>query len=111
MPGSDAIRMLVVEDDKGLSEIFCEELGALGHEVVAANTVADGLQRLADTELDVVLLDLMLPDGSGIDVLRRIAQDELPTEAIVLTGYADVSTAIEAMKLGAYDYITKPTHM
>ena len=111
MSKDDAVRVLVVEDDKGLSEIFCEELGALGHEVVAAMTVADGLQRLADTELDVVLLDLMLPDGSGIDVLRRIAQEGLPTEAIVLTGYADVSTAIEAMKLGAYDYVTKPTHM
>jgi DNA-binding NtrC family response regulator len=111
MPGADAIRMLVVEDDKGLSEIFCEELAALGHDVVPALTVADGLRRLADTELDVVLLDLMLPDGSGIEVLRRIAQEGLPTEAIVLTGYADVSSAIEAMKLGAYDYITKPTRM
>jgi DNA-binding NtrC family response regulator len=103
--------MLVVEDDKGLSEIFCEELHALGHSVVPATTVAAGLERLADTELDVVILDLMLPDGSGIEVLRRIAQEDLPTEAIVLTGYADVSTAIEAMKLGAYDYMTKPMHM
>jgi two-component system, NtrC family, response regulator AtoC len=109
--GAEPIRMLVVEDDKGLSEIFCEELHALGHSVVAATTVAAGLERLADTELDVVVLDLMLPDGSGIEVLRRIAQEDLPTEAIVLTGYADVSTAIEAMKLGAYDYITKPMHM
>ena len=109
--GAGPVRVLVVEDDKGLSEIFCEELSALGHSVVPATTVAAGFERLADTELDVVLLDLMLPDGSGIEVLRRLAQEELPTEAIVLTGYAEVSTAIEAMKLGAYDYVTKPMHM
>jgi DNA-binding NtrC family response regulator len=59
----------------------------------------------------VALLDLMLPDGSGIEVLRRIVEEELPTEAIVLTGYASVDTAIEAMKLGAYDYMTKPARM
>jgi DNA-binding NtrC family response regulator len=107
----EAIRMLVVEDDPGLSDIFCEELRALGHSVVPALTVADGIARLADTELDVILLDLMLPDGSGIEVLRRIHEESLPTEAIVLTGYAEVATALEAMKLGAYDYITKPMRM
>jgi DNA-binding NtrC family response regulator len=53
----------------------------------------------------------MLPDGSGIDILRQIAADEMPMEVVVLTGYATVSTAIEAMKLGAYDYITKPARM
>jgi DNA-binding NtrC family response regulator len=106
-----SIRILVVEDDRSLSGIFCEELGALGLSVVPALTVAAGLDRLADTELDVVVVDLVLPDGSGIEVLRRIAEEGLPTEAIVLTGYAEVSTAIEAMRLGAYDYVTKPLHM
>src|SRR5258705_13149294 len=53
----------------------------------------------------------MLRDGSGIEVLRRISEEGLPTEAMVLTGYAAVSTAIEAMKLGAYDYVTKPARM
>jgi len=111
MPAADVLRILVVEDDPGLSEILCEELRRLGHDAVAAATVAEGLERLADTELDVALLDLMLPDGRGIEVLRRISQEDLPTEAIVLTGYADVATALEAMKLGAYDYVTKPTRM
>ena len=73
--------------------------------------MADGLEQLKQSEFDVALLDLMLPDGSGIDILRRIADEELPTEAIVLTGYATVDTAIEAMKLGAYDYVTKPARM
>jgi DNA-binding NtrC family response regulator len=111
MSDARAVRILVVEDDESLSGILCEELRELGHSTVAAKTVAAGIERLADTELDVALLDLLLPDGSGIEVLKRIAQDELPTEAIVLTGYADVATALEAMKLGAYDYINKPTRM
>jgi DNA-binding NtrC family response regulator len=111
MPDARGVRILVLEDDENLSGILCEELRDLGHSAVAARSVAAGIERLSDTELDVALLDLMLPDGSGIEVLKRIVQDELPTEAIVLTGHADVATALEAMKLGAYDYINKPTRM
>jgi DNA-binding NtrC family response regulator len=78
---------------------------------VAAGSVADGLEQLKQSDFEVGLLDLMLPDGSGIDILRQITADELPMEVVVLTGYATVSTAIEAMKLGAYDYVTKPARM
>ncbi len=105
------IRMLVVEDDKALSEIVCEELRERGHMAVAAETVAEGLEQLKQSEFEVALVDLMLPDGSGIDILKRIAEEGLATEAIVLTGYATVDTAIQAMKLGAYDYVTKPARM
>jgi DNA-binding NtrC family response regulator len=105
------IRMLVVEDDKALSEIVCEELRERGHMAVAAETVAEGLEQLKQSEFEVALVDLMLPDGSGIDILKRIADEGLATEAIVLTGYATVDTAIQAMKLGAYDYVTKPARM
>ncbi len=104
-------RILVVEDDKALSEILCDELRSRGHMAVAATTVGEGLERLKESDFDVALVDLMLPDGSGIDVLRQISEDDLSIEAIVLTGYAAVSTAIEAMKLGAYDYVTKPARM
>jgi two-component system, NtrC family, response regulator AtoC len=111
MAEPEPIRLLVVEDDEALSEILCDELRARGHTVVPAATVADGLESLGRFDFDVALLDLKLPDGSGIDVLRRVAEEDLPVEAIVLTGYADVSTAIEAMKLGAYDYLSKPPSM
>ena len=109
--GSAGIRMLVVEDDKALSEIVCEELRARGHMAVAAESVTEGLEQLKQSEFEVALVDLMLPDGSGIEILKRIAEEGLPTEAIVLTGYATVDTAIQAMKLGAYDYVTKPARM
>jgi DNA-binding NtrC family response regulator len=104
-------RILVIEDDHALSEILCDELRARGHMAVAAETVAQGLELLKDSEFDVGLVDLMLPDGSGIDILRQVSEDDLAMECIVLTGYAAVSTAIEAMKLGAYDYVTKPARM
>ena len=109
--GSEAVRVLVVEDDPSLSEILCDELRARGHLPVAARSRAEGIQQLKEAEFDVALLDLMLPDGSGIDVLRRIVEAELPTEAIVLTGDGTVATALEATRLGAYDYLTKPEQM
>jgi DNA-binding NtrC family response regulator len=103
--------MLVVEDDKSLSEVLCDELRARGHMAVAAETVAEGREQLKQSDFEVALVDLMLPDGSGIDILKQIQEDDLAVEAIVLTGYATVSNAIEAMKLGAYDYVTKPARM
>jgi DNA-binding NtrC family response regulator len=106
-----SVRLLVVEDDKALSEVLCDELRARGHMAVAAESVAEGREQLKQSDFDVALVDLMLPDGSGIDILKQIDEDDLPMEAIILTGYATVSTAIEAMKLGAYDYVTKPARM
>jgi two-component system, NtrC family, response regulator AtoC len=111
MSETSSVRILVVEDDKALSEVLCDELRARGHMAVAAETVAEGLDQLKQSEFDLALVDLMLPDGSGIDILRQISEDDIPMESIVLTGYAAVSTAIEAMKLGAYDYVTKPARM
>jgi two-component system response regulator AtoC len=111
MPETTTARVLVIEDDRALSEVLCDELRARGHMAVPAESVGQGLEQLKETEFDVALVDLMLPDGSGIEILRQISEDDLPMESIVLTGYAAVSTAIEAMKLGAYDYVTKPARM
>jgi DNA-binding NtrC family response regulator len=111
MADAGSVRILVVEDDKALSEVLCDELRARGHMAVAAETVAEGREQLKQSDFEVALVDLMLPDGSGIDILRQVHDDDLPIEAIILTGYATVTTAIEAMKLGAYDYVTKPARM
>src|ERR1700674_5147860 len=111
MAEMQSARVLVLEDDKALSEVVCEELRARGYHSVAAHTIADGFEQLKQWEFDVALLDLNLPDGSGIELLKHIAEEQLPTESIVLTGYGAVSTAIEAMKLGAYDYLTKPARL
>jgi two-component system response regulator AtoC len=111
MSAAAGTRVLVLEDDKSLSEILCEELVARGFRPMPAESVAEALSHLRGFEFDVALLDLMLPDGSGIDVLRHLSEEGLATEAIILTGYAQVQTAIEAMKLGAYDYLSKPVRM
>jgi DNA-binding NtrC family response regulator len=110
-PAGEGASVLVLEDDAALSEVLCEELSAWGYEAVPALGVDEAIALVEQREFDAALLDLQLPDGSGIDVLRRIAEEQLPTECVMLTGYAAVATAIEAMKLGAYDYLSKPAAM
>ncbi len=105
---ADPLRVLVLEDELALSELLCETLRDAGFEATAATTVAAARETLARVEVDVLLLDVSLPDGSGLQVLQQVRDEGLPTEAIVLTGDAAVSTAIGAMKLGAYDYLLKP---
>ena len=103
------IRVLVADDEKNLRELMVRELGRKGHDVEG---VADGdaaLAALRDTPYDVVILDMKMPKKEGIEVLREIAAFPEPPQVIVMTGFQEVATAVEAMKLGAYDYLTKPT--
>jgi two-component system, NtrC family, response regulator AtoC len=104
-------RILVVEDDPALSSAMCEELTERGLDVRAARTVADAFTQLATRDIEVCFLDLRLPDGDGMQVLRHVADEQLPTEVIVLTGFAEVETAVAALRLGAYDYLTKPARL
>jgi DNA-binding NtrC family response regulator len=111
MTETTAARILIIEDDRALSEVLCDELRARGHMVAAAENVAEGGERLKESDFDVALVDLVLPDGGGLDVLRQVHDHQLPMECIVLAGHAAVSAGVEAMKLGAYDYVTKPARM
>jgi DNA-binding NtrC family response regulator len=104
-------QILVLEDERALSEMVVEELESQGYEVTAVPSVAAAQVALKTGSFEVALLDLTLPDGSGIDVLKQISDDGLATEVIILTGNATVGSAIEAMKLGAYDFLNKPTRM
>jgi len=103
------IRILIADDERNLRELIVRELGRRGHEVEG---VADGvaaLERIRETPFDVVVLDMRMPHKEGIDVLRELATFPEAPQVIMLTGFQEVSTAVEAMKLGAYDYLTKPT--
>ncbi len=111
MPAPERIAILVVEDDASFGGVLEEELRARGHEVERSTTVAEARSRAREGRFDVALLDLQLPDGSGLDVLREIAAEALPLEALVLTGNAEVPSALEAMRLGAYDYVAKPPRL
>jgi len=102
------VRVLIVDDEINFSSVVSEELTHGGFYVEQASDGKDALKLLQQGEYDVVLLDINMPHLSGIDVLKKFQRDDLPPEFIMITGYASVQTAIEAMKLGAYDYITKP---
>ncbi len=105
---AEPLRVLVVEDEENLSQLLCEVLAQAGFETVPAPTIAAARKELARIEPDVILLDMNLPDGRGLEVLRQVREESLPTEVIVLTGDTALSTAVGAMKLGAYDYLSKP---
>jgi DNA-binding NtrC family response regulator len=102
------MKILIVDDEKNLRQVLAIELSADGDEVDAAEDGLKALEFLEKTEYDVVLLDLNMPRMGGIDVLKKIRALDIPAEVIILTANTTISVAVEAMKLGAYDYLTKP---
>ncbi len=105
---SRPIRILVADDERNLRELVVRELARRGHDVEGAADGEAALARMAEGGFDVVVLDMKMPKREGIEVLRELAALSEPPQAIVMTGFQEVSTAVEAMKLGAYDYLTKP---
>jgi DNA-binding NtrC family response regulator len=102
------IRVLVADDERNFTQVLKMELGREGYVVDVAVDGREALGRLGASEYDVLVLDLKMPEVPGMEVLREIRSWEAGPEVIVLTGHATVATAIEAMKLSAYDYLTKP---
>jgi DNA-binding NtrC family response regulator len=101
-------RILAIDDESNIRRLLANELEQEGFRVVTAATGEQGL-ALADQErFDLALIDLKLPGMSGIDVIRRIRHRSSPLDAIVITGHGDIDGAVESMKLGALDFITKP---
>jgi DNA-binding NtrC family response regulator len=103
-----ARRILLVEDRESLRRMLLRALALEGYEVEAAATGSAGIRRLAEHTFDLVLTDLQLPDVSGLAVLAASRAAQPRTPVVVLTGYGTVGTAVEAMKLGAYDFLEKP---
>jgi len=101
-------RIVIIEDETLLVRNMTRYLVRLGHEVTSAATVAEGLRTHEDAQPDVVLVDHNLPDGTGIDVIRAIRARDLTTKIVMITAHGSVSIAVEAMKAGADDYLTKP---
>jgi DNA-binding NtrC family response regulator len=108
---SRAVRVLVADDERNLRELMVRELGRKGHEVEGVGDGEAALGRLREASYDVVILDMRMPKKEGIEVLRELAGFPEQPQVIVMTGHQDVATAVEAMKLGAYDYLTKPTRI
>jgi PAS domain S-box-containing protein len=100
--------ILVVDDERIMREGCARICQSLGCQVLGADGGEDGLRVLREQEVDVLLLDLMMPGISGMEVLERMQTDRPGVVVIVITGYATVELAVEAMKRGAYDFISKP---
>ena len=101
-------RLMVVDDEEKVRKYLS---GLLKNRGYAVETAADGvkaLERLKQTDFDVVLLDVIMPGLDGIEVLKEIKRLKPLTEVIMLTGNASVSTGVEGIKLGAFDYLLKP---
>jgi DNA-binding NtrC family response regulator len=100
-----------VDDDEQLCQTLVQRFQRQGLRVASAGNGADALRQLSHMPMDVALLDLHLPDTTGIDVLVQIKAVQPEVEVLMLTGHGSIETAIQAMKRGAYDYLTKPFHL
>lgn len=108
MPSFEPIRILVVDDEESIRKLAEKELTGLHRMVQSAGSAGEALELLKRKSFDVILLDIRLPDANGLDILEDLREANPGTEVIVITGHGDIDSAVEAMKLGAYDYITKP---
>jgi DNA-binding NtrC family response regulator len=101
-------QILVVDDEAAFRDVLCEVLAKRGHTVRSSPTAAEALPQLEKGNFDLMICDLRLPDMSGLDLLRKCRQISPQMHFIMITAYGDVETAVEAVKLGADDYLTKP---
>ncbi|WP_282604558.1 sigma-54 dependent transcriptional regulator [Pelagibius sp. Alg239-R121] len=108
MSKENTTRVLLVEDTPSLSIVYQEYLSKAGVKTELAETGADALRLLESGRFRVVLLDLKLPDMNGIDILKQITERGLPAAVVVITADGSINTAVDAMRLGAYDFIVKP---
>jgi DNA-binding response OmpR family regulator len=102
------MRILVVEDEQKLAEILTRSLRGEGFTVDVTETADDAFHWAIEDHYDLVILDLLLPDGSGTDVLRRLRQQQHKVPVLVLTARGDIDSKVENFEAGADDYLTKP---
>ncbi len=101
-------KVLLVDDEEDFAEMLSLRLKELGEKVTVAYSGREGLDTLAKTSIDVVILDIKMPGMDGIETLREIKKQYPIIEVILLTGHGSTETAVEGMKLGAFDYLMKP---
>src|SRR5262249_51682971 len=110
-PSRPAPRLLIVDDDAHLRQSLARRFQSQGMSVTEAGAGEEALARTAELRCDVALLDLHLPGMSGIELLEKLKERQPELEAIMLTGHGSVESAIQALKRGAYDYLTKPVQL
>ena len=103
--------ILIIDDEPLMRISISDALKVEGYNVMSAETGGEGLKSIKDTSYDVVITDLRLPEVDGVQILKSCKQISPRTKVLMITAYGSVDTAVEAMKIGAYDYITKPFSM
>jgi len=103
-------KILLVEDDLTYSKIIKNFLQANGYEVTAVQKVAEALNCIEREDPNLVITDYRLPDGTGMEILEKVIYDHPGKPVILITNYSDIRTAVKAMKMGAFEYITKPVN-
>ena len=106
-----AARVLVVEDDPNLCELLELGLGRRGFRVTWCTRARDALERLEKEEPDVVLTDVNMPEIGGLELCRRIVAARRDLPVVVITAFGSLETAVDAIRAGAYDFVTKPVEL
>jgi DNA-binding NtrC family response regulator len=104
-------KILVVDDNRDLREILEEYLRGEGDNVEGADNGKEALEKYRDNYYDLIITDLNMPELAGMELIKIIQQENEITEFVIITGYASMDSAVEAIKIGAFDYIVKPFRM
>jgi CheY-like chemotaxis protein len=104
-------RILVVDDEEAVRQVFQDYFTILGYQVVTAESGRDALKKFVPGGFDCVLCDLVMPEMNGMDFLKELRTLDEKVAFFMMTGYPSVETALDAIKAGAYDYITKPVNL
>jgi two-component system response regulator PilR (NtrC family) len=104
-------RLLVVDDEPDLRLLYAMTLEKEGHYVSLAGTVGEALALLSRHSYDIVITDMRLPDGQGLDLLRNLRTNQRDERCLVITAYGSAENAVVSLKAGAFDYLTKPVDL
>jgi len=96
-------KVLIVDDEKGIREVLTSILSKKGYEVLVASNLKEAKEIISSKEMDVALVDMLLPDGDGRDLIPLLKRNVV--NVIMISGHASISSAVEAVKTGAYDFI------
>ncbi len=104
-------RVMVVDDEENIREVLSNYLESMNYEVDTAEDGQDALNKFSKGNFDLIISDLLMPNIDGLELLKRIRNIDKEVIFLMITGYPSIETAVDAIKKGAYDYITKPFHM
>ena len=105
------VQILVVDDEPDLRTLYELTLLREGYRVEAAESLAQAWQQLQSRRFDVIITDMRLPDGLGMELLQKVREQQRPERCVVITAYGSADNAVESLKAGAFDYLTKPVDL